>query len=461
MIAFPCTGCGRTVKAPETLGGRQVRCPGCAQILRVPVAAPLPAGLDANATLDDLAALPDSTPVGDPTPSNFDNATATVSPDGAPTVPTFTFLARPQAPDELGRLAGHRILQLLGRGGMGLVFLAEELALNRRVAMKVMLPEIAAMPQARERFRREAKAVAALANDHVVSVYHVGEDNGVPYLTMPLLQGETLETRLRRETTLPVGEVLRIGCQIAEGLAAAHDARLIHRDVKPANVWLEAPQDRVKLLDFGLARGVSDARITQSGVVVGTPAYMAPEQVGGTEIDQRADLFSLGCVLYEMSTGRRPFEGENTLTVLANLAITKPPLPHAVNYEVPVRLSALVMWLLSKKAEGRPSSTIEVLKRLRKLEEEASRAGPAPVAALPAEEVLDALPADDAVVRIRPVEPPWWAERPMEPSVLREPPPSQPRRSFPIWLLLAIVLVGALIVLGPVFYLLLMAIAAW
>src|SRR5262249_27187820 len=203
------------------------------------------------------------------------------------------FLGPPQEPGELGRLGAYRVLRVLGVGGMGIVFHAEDVQLRRAVALKCLLPALAATSQARQRFLREARAAAAIEHEHVVVIYQVGEDRGIPFLAMQLLQGESLEDRLRREPLLPASQVLRIGREIAVGLAAAHERGLIHRDIKPANVWLEGPQARVKLLDFGLARAVADdTGVSQAGTIVGTPAYMAPEQSRGDPVDARCDLFS-------------------------------------------------------------------------------------------------------------------------------------------------------------------------
>src|SRR5262249_49455327 len=158
---------------------------------------------------------------------------------------------------------------------------------------------------ARQRFGQEARAAAPLNHDHIVAILHVGEEKGVPFLVMPFLEGETLDDRLRRTGRLTVDETLRIGIETADGLAAAHARRLIHRDIKPANLWLEAGRDRVKIMDFGLARGAqSSAHLTQAGMIIGTPAYMAPEQARAEPVDERADLFSLGCTLYVACTGK-------------------------------------------------------------------------------------------------------------------------------------------------------------
>jgi hypothetical protein len=257
----------------------------------------------------------------------------------------------------MGRLGPYRIVRLLGTGGMGVVFEAEDVALQRRVALKVIRPSLAVSPNARHRFLREARVTAALAHDHIVAIYQVGEDRGVLFLAMPLLKGETLEDRLQREGKPPLAEVLRIGRETAEGLAAAHEARLIHRDIKPRNIWLEERSGRVKLLDFGLAQPADDTgRLTGSGLVVGTPAYMAPEQAQGEPLDPRCDLFSLGCVLYRLCTGELPFRGSTVMQVLRALELEPPVPPRDLNPDVPPALADLVVRLLAKDRAQRPAS---------------------------------------------------------------------------------------------------------
>ena len=188
-----------------------------------------------------------------------------------------------------------------------------------------MLPVLAASASARERFLREARSAAAVEHDHIVAIYQVGEDRGVPYLAMPLLKGEPLDARLQRDKRLPPAEVLRVARETASGLEAARQRGMIHRDIKPANLWLEEGSGRVKILDFGLARTAADAgHLTQQGAIVGTPAYMAPEQAGG-KTDHRADLFSLGCVMYRMATGELPFKGADTISTLMAVAIAAGP----------------------------------------------------------------------------------------------------------------------------------------
>jgi serine/threonine protein kinase len=285
----------------------------------------------------------------------------------------YDFLAPPAAPDEIGRLGGYRILKVLGGGGMGVVFQAEDMHLKRPVALKTMLPVLAASATNRRRFMHEARAAAAIEHDHIVTIYQVGEDRGVPFIAMQLLQGESLEARLSRAGRLAVDEVLRIGRQTAVGLAVAHERGLIHRDVKPSNIWLEARQEggRVKILDFGLARSVAgDENLTRSGAILGTPAYMAPEQARGQTVDHRADLFSLGCVLYRACSGQPPFRGADAISTLMAVAEQTPPPPHQLHPQVSPRLSALVMQLLMKDPAARPSSARVVVQMIQELEGE-------------------------------------------------------------------------------------------
>ena len=288
----------------------------------------------------------------------------------------WPFLAPPQAKDEIGRLAQYRVLKLLGRGGMGMVFQAEDTQLRRPVALKVMLPEVAAQEQSSERFLREARAAAALKHDHVVTIYQVGQDRGVPFLAMELLKGKSLADWLASGRQASVTETLIIGRQVAKALAAAHQTGLIHRDIKPANLWLEAPAGRVKVLDFGLARwadGQFDqgrSQMTAEGAIVGTPAFMAPEQARGEEVTAKSDLFSLGCVLYRLATGRAPFSGDTAVAVLSAV-LTQPPRPvRELNAQVPERLATLIERLLAKWPSERPASAQAVLDELVEIHEE-------------------------------------------------------------------------------------------
>jgi serine/threonine protein kinase len=345
----------------DALAGQKVACPGCGRVATVvvPVAsvaapasavAPTRAGSSRSIErwrVDALAAEHD---------------------------PRLTaFLAPPQAEDELGRLGKYRILAVLGHGGMGVVFKAEDPSLGRLVAVKAMLPEVADKAGMKERFLREAKAAAAVEHDHIIPIHEVNKDSGVPFLAMPYLQGASLESWLRKGNAPTERQTLKLAREIAGGLAAAHRRGLTHRDVKPANLWLEAPAGRVKILDFGLARLVGEQNLTQTGAILGTPSYMAPEQARGEKVDGRADLFSLGVVLYRLCTGQLPFKGNDTLSVLTALAVDHPAPPHVVAPGVSRPLSDLVMNLLEKDPARRPRSAEEVLEALQRLEREPSK----------------------------------------------------------------------------------------
>jgi urea transport system substrate-binding protein len=280
----------------------------------------------------------------------------------------------PATGDELGWLEHYRVLAKLGEGGMGIVFRAEDTHLKRVVALKVLQPASAADPAARLRFVREAQAMAAVAHDHVVTIFQVGLGKGacgqeVPFLSMQYLEGESLEEYVIRLGRLPPGEVVRIGRETAEGLAAAHERGLIHRDIKLANIWLEGPRKRVKILDFGLARAVhGNQNLSATGQVLGTPYFMAPEQARGDPVDFRTDLFSLGVVLYTLLAGELPFDGPSLMAVLTKLAVEE-PAPLAIKApDTPRPLAELIGLLMAKKPEARPASATIVGRALGEIE---------------------------------------------------------------------------------------------
>jgi ABC-type branched-subunit amino acid transport system substrate-binding protein len=248
---------------------------------------------------------------------------------------------------------------------MGMVFQAEDSHLMRAVALKVMKRELAENPAARQRFLREARAMAAVRSEHIVTIHQVGEHNGLPFMAMELLPGSPLDGWMGRGRQPSLAQILDIGLQIAKGLDAAHRQELIHRDIKPANIWLEDATGRVKILDFGLARPTQeDAHLTQTGIIMGTPAYMAPEQAEGLAVDARCDLFSLGCVLYELAAGRPPFRGASALAVLKAAALHDPDPVSKLNPAVPPALESLINKLLAKKPSDRPASAREVIEAL-------------------------------------------------------------------------------------------------
>jgi WD40 repeat protein len=274
--------------------------------------------------------------------------------------PGLYFLRPGDRPAVLGTLGGYEVREVIGQGGMGIVLKAFDPALHRLVAIKVLSPALAGSATARRRFTREAQAAAAVCHDHVVAVHGVSEADGLPYLVMQYVAGESLQERLDRAGPLEVMEVVRIGLQAASGLAAAHAQGLIHRDVKPANLLLENGLARVKITDFGLARTVDDVGLTQTGVVAGTPQYMAPEQARGEQVDHRADLFSLGSVLYACCTGRPPFRGATPLAVLRQVSEQAPPPVRSLNPDVPAWLEALIARLMAKDPAQRFPSAAEV-----------------------------------------------------------------------------------------------------
>jgi serine/threonine protein kinase/Leucine-rich repeat (LRR) protein len=305
--------------------------------------------------------------------------------DAMAAVPTF---GPPVEPGEVGALGPYRIIKQLGKGGMGAVYAALDTRLDRKIALKVMLPSYAAIPSAKDRFLREARAAAKVSHDNVVTVHEADDRNGVPYIAMQYLEGYPLDEYLKKKGEMAMPQILRIARETAAGLEAAHKLGLIHRDIKPGNLWLEAPNGRVKLLDFGLARPVdSDVELTKSGVVVGTPAYMSPEQAQGERVDARSDLFSLGVLLYRLSTGQLPFPGNTTMAVLMALG-TKDPVPvRSLKPELPEVFARLVHDLLAKDPARRPESATEVIRRLRDLNRNPNSL---PVASMPQVSMIDA-----------------------------------------------------------------------
>jgi serine/threonine protein kinase/formylglycine-generating enzyme required for sulfatase activity len=270
------------------------------------------------------------------------------------------FLLPSTRPDSLGRIGHYEMLQVLGKGGFGIVFRAFDDILQRVVALKVLAPAIAATSPARKRFLREAQASARVRHENVVQV-HAVEELPTPYLVMEFIAGETLQQRLDRKGPLSTAEIVSLGRQIAEGLAAAHATGLIHRDIKPGNILIEGgSSERVKITDFGLARAADDASMTQSGVVAGTPMFMAPEQAQGETLDQRADLFSLGSVLYVMASGRPPFRAATTFAVLKRVVEETPRPITEVIPETPQWLCDIIARLHAKKPGDRFQSAREV-----------------------------------------------------------------------------------------------------
>ncbi len=263
-------------------------------------------------------------------------------------------------PGWLGRLAHYEIEKVLGCGAFGIVAKAFDEKLHRVVAIKLMRPEIASTSPPRKRFLREARTAAAVMHENIVAIYAVEEDP-IPYLVMEYILGKTLQQRMNERGPLEVPELLRIGQQVAAGMAAAHAVNLIHRDIKPSNILLsDGPTTRVKISDFGLARAVDDATLTSSGLIAGTPMYMAPEQARGETLDHRADLFSLGSVLYQMAGGRPPFRAANTVAVLKRVCEDTPRPLGDVLPGTPGWLETIIFRLLEKERDDRYQTAQEV-----------------------------------------------------------------------------------------------------
>jgi serine/threonine protein kinase len=442
-IQIACASCSAALKVKDELLGKAIKCPKCGHRFKVDAAAgatlaldaapdaprgdpsdqtgqvPVPASSDAEATCNLAAAELPAEPAAAPEADSSSTQAFTPAPEAVREAPAggteflsepdvgqagTEFLSQPDADapavqdvrkddaevvravraahgaTELHSLGGYRIVRELGHGGMGAVYEAEDDKLKRRVAIKVMKPEIAKHQSHRERFLREARTAAKVHCDFICPIYRVGEDDGMPFIAMPLLKGQPLDRYWKQAGRLPVDEVVRIGMEVAQGLNVAHEAGLVHRDIKPANIWLETQRSgraRAVILDFGLARmQAEDVHITQSGAIIGTPAFMSPEQARGDKnVDARTDLFSLGCVLYALCTGELPFQGDTTMAVLMALASHTPVPPHKIVAEIPRPLSRLIMRLLEKNQDDRPQTAREVIEEFGTIDTTAAPAG--------------------------------------------------------------------------------------
>ena len=263
----------------------------------------------------------------------------------------------------LGSIGDYELIRLLGAGSTGVVFQAVDQKLDRTVALKVLRPSLG--PIARDRFIAEARLAASIEHPNVVTIYQIGQDDRLAFIAMQLLPGQTLEAKLNAAATISETEVKRVAAQVAAGLQAAHDRQLVHRDIKPANIWISDEADEVKILDFGLARIVDDdPGLTATGMLAGTPNFMSPEQTKGHELDGRSDLFSLGCMMYRMATGKLAFGATSILGTLQAIQNEQPTPPKLVNAEISDDLSDLTMSLLEKQPANRPDSAEQVVTML-------------------------------------------------------------------------------------------------
>lgn len=300
-------------------------------------------------------------------PDQVQSATAGVTAGAAQSSSNWIagLLEPSDATDSLGKLDGRTVQSVIGQGGMGVVLKVWDEQLHRPLAIKLLSPMLASTGTARQRFFREAQAVAAVVHPNIVPIYAVTCEGALPYIVMPLVGGGSLQQRVERDGPLPISDVLSIGLQIAEALVAAHKQGIIHRDIKPANILIDEGGHRVMLSDFGLARVLDDASMTASGLVAGTPNYMSPEQARGESVDARSDLYSLGAVLYTMATGHPPVRGDSPLAVLRRVTDEQPRTVHDLNESMPAWLDRLIGRFLAKSADRRVASAEEATELLR------------------------------------------------------------------------------------------------
>jgi eukaryotic-like serine/threonine-protein kinase len=283
------------------------------------------------------------------------------APSEGRTIPDFELSFMNQVPENGAWLNGYEVKSILGRGAMGVVFKALDPSLKRFAAIKMMTPERVIQAEARDWFMREARAAAAIQHENVVTIYAVSEMNCLPYLVMEYLDGTSLQERLDEVGPLPIADVVRFGRQVAAGLGAAHARGVIHRDIKPANILFVRETNTVKITDFGLARVVDDSKSSPDGFWVGTPQYMSPEQFNTSDVDARADLFSLGSMLYKLCTGRTPFKGESVNELAHQIRTATPASLHMVRPDAPAWLGKLIAKLHSKQPILRHQSAAEVV----------------------------------------------------------------------------------------------------
>jgi hypothetical protein len=284
-------------------------------------------------------------------------------------------LDQPVEQGDLGSFAGYDILEIAGRGGMGVVFKAWDRTLQRIVALKVILPKRSSDLAVAARWLDEARTVAALQHDHIVAVHHAGMAKGLPFLLMPFHAEGTLERFLNARKKLPARDVVQVGLQLARALAATHARGILHRDIKPSNVLLEHGLERVRLADFGLARQTRDdgAAASPRPAVAGTPHYMSPEQARGEEIDPRSDLFSLGALLYHLASGQTIYPATRSSEALRLATRGEPARLRTTKTKVPARLAALIERLLSSRPADRFASATEVATELEGLSQGRTR----------------------------------------------------------------------------------------
>ncbi len=262
----------------------------------------------------------------------------------------------------------YHIIEEIGKGGMGRVYKALDTKIDEKIAIKVLNPEIALDEKNRERFRNELKITRNLSHRYICRMYDFNEEEGVSYVTMEYVSGENLKSLIRRIGQVSPGKAIFIARQIGEGLAEAHRAGVIHRDLKPQNIMIDQ-EGNVRIMDFGIARSFRLKGVTEAGTMLGTPEYMSPEQVGGKDIDHQTDIYSLGIILYEMLTGRTPFEGDTPLSVAVKQKTERPPDPRKLNAQIPESISRLILRCLEKERRSRFKNAEELVAELKRIED--------------------------------------------------------------------------------------------
>jgi serine/threonine protein kinase len=262
----------------------------------------------------------------------------------------------------------YEIIETLGRGGMGQVYRVYDKKIEGEVALKIIKPEIASSEKTIERFRNELKLAREISHRNICRMYDLNEENGIHFITMEYVPGENLKSFIRRSELLSIGKTMRIAKQICEGLAEAHRKKVIHRDLKSSNIMIDN-EGNARIMDFGIARSIGPKEITDSGMRIGTPEYMSPEQADARETDHRSDIYSFGIILYEMLTGRLPFEGDTSSIIVARHKREKPENPKTLNTQIPDSLNRLVLKCLEKTAEQRYPNAETILRELEDIEE--------------------------------------------------------------------------------------------
>jgi serine/threonine protein kinase len=286
-------------------------------------------------------------------------------------LPTETLRVPPPAPDELprGSLFADRyeIIEDLGQGGMGKVYKAFDAKVRERIAIKLIRPAIASEPATLERFHHELKTARQIVHKNVCRMFDIGEAQGRHFITMEYVSGEDLRCLIKRIGHFTFGKAVFIAAQICEGLAEAHAMGIVHRDLKPQNIMIDK-DGNAKIMDFGIARSIESRGMTESGMIIGTPEYMSPEQAEGIAVDRRSDLYSLGIILYEMMTGRVPFDGGTPMSVAIKQKTAKPRPPREFNPQIPDGLNRLILKCLEKNPDKRYASAKDMLADLREME---------------------------------------------------------------------------------------------